>query len=98
MRPLAARPHGRFGRPRRRLRAGLVQLLCALAGLVFVFSVTTALVIGDRQKVSVIVPAAEVLAVLASLALIRSLQVKAFACIQLAPTLSAIAGQGPRHP
>ncbi len=169
MPPLADRPHGRFRRPRRRLRAGLVQLLCALAGLglglvlprittdatvastrvtdalvaagfgvlglvtvifsllflvvqwafsslsprlnlfrddpivwrtfafavgVFVFSVTTALVIGDQQKVSVIVPAAEVAALLAALALIRSLQVKAFASIQLAPTLSAIAGQG----
>jgi uncharacterized membrane protein len=33
MRRLAARRLGRFGRPRRRLRAGLVQLLCALAGL-----------------------------------------------------------------
>ena len=167
--PLADRPHGRFSRPRRRMRAGLVQLLCALAGLglglllpritfdstvastrvtealvavgfgvlglvtiifsllflvvqwafsslsprlnlfrddpivwrtfafaigVFVFSVTTALVIGDQEKVSVIVPAAEVVAVLAALALIRSLQVKAFASIQLAPTLSAITGQG----
>lgn len=169
MQPLADRPHGRFSRPRRRLRAGLVQLLCALTGLglglllpritfdatvastrvtealvavgfgvlglvtvifsllflvvqwaftslsprltlfrddpivwrtfafaigVFVFSVTTTLVIGDQQKVSVIVPAAEVIAVLAALALIRSLQVKAFASIQLAPTLSAIAAQG----
>ena len=169
MRPLADRPLGRFGRPRRRLRAGLVQLLCALAGLVlglllprvtfdstvagtrvtealvavgfgvlglvtvifsllflvvqwafsslsprltlfrddpivwrtfafavgvFVFSVTTALVVGDQEKVSVIVPAAEVVAVLAAIALIRALQVKAFASIQLAPTLSAIAGQG----
>ena len=169
MRPLADRPLGRFARPRRRLRAGLLQLLCALAGLglglllprittdstvastrvtdalltagfgvlglvtvifsllflvvqwafsslsprlnlfrddpivwrtfafavgVFVFSVTTALVIGDQQKVSVIVPAAEVVALLAAIALIRSLQVKAFASIQLAPTLAAIAGQG----
>ena len=169
MRSLAARPPGRFARPRRRLRAGLVQLLCALAGLglglllprittdatvastqvtdalvavgfgvlglvtvifsllflvvqwafsslsprltlfrddpivwrtfafaigVFVFSVTTALVIGDQTKVSVIVPAAEVVAVLAAIALIRTLQVKAFASIQLAPTLAAIAGQG----
>ena len=169
MRPLAARRLGRFGRPRRRLRAGLVQLLCALAGLglglllpritldstvastrvtetlvavgfgvlglvtiifsllflvvqwaftslsprlnlfrddpivwrtfalavgVFVFSVTTALVVGDQEKVSVIVPAAEMVAVLAAIALIRTLQVKAFASIQLAPTLSAIAGQG----
>jgi uncharacterized membrane protein len=169
MEPLGARPLGRFARPRRRLRASLVQLLCAVAGLalglllpritlastvssvrvsealvavgfgvlglvsiifsllflvvqwafgslsprlnlfrddpivwrtfgfaigVFVFSVTTALVIGDQTKVSVIVPAAEVVAVLAALALIRSLQVKAFASIQLAPTLTAIAGQG----
>ena len=61
---------------------------------VFVFSVTAALVIGDQEKVSLIVPAAEVVAVLAAIALIRSLQVKAFASIQLAPTLAAIAGQG----
>jgi hypothetical protein len=33
MQPLADRPHGRFARPRRRLRAGLVNLLCVLAGL-----------------------------------------------------------------
>ena len=169
MRPLTDRPLGRFARPRRRLRAGLVQLLCVLAGLglglllprittdatvassrvtdvligvgfgvlglvtiiysllflvvqwaftslsprltlfrddpiiwrtfafavgVFVFSVTTALVIGDQDKVSVIVPAAEIVAVLAAIALIRTLQVKAFASLQLAPTLAAIAGQG----
>src|SRR5271165_6556538 len=169
MQPLADRPPGRFARPRRRLRASLVQLLCALAGLglglllpritfdstvastrvtevlvavgfgilglvtfifsllflvvqwafsslsprlnlfrddpivwrtfglavgVFVFSVTAALVIGNDPEVSVIVPAAEVIAVLATLALVRTLQVKAFASIQLAPTLSAIAGQG----
>ena len=31
--PAADRPRGRFVRPRRRLRADLVQLLCALAGL-----------------------------------------------------------------
>ena len=66
----------------------------AFAVGVFVFSVTTALVIGDQQKVSVIVPAAEVVALLAAIALIRTLQVKAFASIQLAPTLAAIASQG----
>ena len=167
MQPLAHRPRGRFARPRRRLRAGLVQLLCVLAGLglglllprittgatvastrvtdgligvgfgvlglvtiiysllflvvqwafsslsprltlfrddpivwrtfafavgVFVFSVTTALAIGDQDKVSLIVPAAEIVAVLAALALIRTLQTKVV--IQLAPTLAAIAGQG----
>jgi hypothetical protein len=52
---------------------------------VFVFSVTTALVIGDQQKVSVIVPMAEVVAVLAAIAMIRALQVRAFASIQLVP-------------
>jgi uncharacterized membrane protein len=65
-----------------------------LAVGVFVFSVTAALVIGNDPKVSVIVPTVEVAGVLAALALIRTLQVKAFASIQLAPTLSAIATQG----
>ena len=65
-----------------------------LAVGVFVFSVTAALVIGNDPEVSVIVPATEVAGVLASLALIRTLQVKAFASIQLAPTLSAIAAHG----
>ena len=61
---------------------------------VFVFSVTAALVIGNDPKVSVIVPVAETVAVLAALTLIRALQVRAFASIQLAPTLLAIAAQG----
>jgi uncharacterized membrane protein len=169
MQGAATRRPRRFGRPRRRLRAGVVQLLFAVTGLglglllpritaeptvassrvtetligvglgvlglvsiifsllflvvqwafsslsprlnlfrddpivwrtfglaigVFVFSVTAALVIGNDPKVSVIVPAAEVMAVLAALAMIRALQVKAFASIQLAPTLSAIVAQG----
>ena len=61
---------------------------------VFVFSVTAALAIGNDQKVSVVVPTAEVVVVLVTLALIRTLVVKAFASIQLAPALSAIATQG----
>jgi uncharacterized membrane protein len=65
-----------------------------LAVGVFVFSVTAALVIGNDPEVPVIVPAAEVARVLAAIALIRALQVKAFASIQLAPTLSAIAARG----
>jgi uncharacterized membrane protein len=168
MRGAAARRPARFRRPQRRLRAGLVQLFFAVAGLglglllprvtvaptvassrvtetligvgfgvlglvsiifsllflvvqwafsslsprlnlfrddpivwrtfglavgVFVFSVTAALVIGNDPEVSVIVPAAEVAGVLAAIALIRALQVKAFASIQLAPTLSAILQQ-----
>ena len=169
MQRAAARRPGRFGRPRRRLRANLAQLVFTVAGLglglllpritvaptvassrvtetligvgfgvlglvsiifsllflvvqwafsslsprlnlfrddpivwrtfglaigVFVFSVTAALVIGNDPEVSVIVPAAEVTGVLAALAMIRALQLKAFASIQLAPTLSAIAARG----
>ena len=167
--PISGRAHGRFRRPRRQVRGGLTQLLCALVGLalglllpritawetvasirvadslvgvgfgilglvtvifsllflvvqwafsslsprlslfrddpvvwrtfglavgVFVFSITAGLVIGDKPKVSVIVPIAEVVAVLASVVMIRVLQLKAFASIQLAPTLSAIAARG----
>src|SRR5580693_9712984 len=148
MRHPAVRELGRFRRPRRRLRAGLVQLLCVLAGLglgllvpristepsvsstrltealvtvgfgtlglvsiifsllflvvqwafgslsprlnlfrddpivwrtfglavgVFVFSVTAALVIGSDSRVTVIVPAAELAAVLLVIALMRAL-------------------------
>ena len=169
MRQPAVRQLRRFRRPRRRLRAGLVQLLCVLAGLglglllpristgssvastrvtealvtigfgtlglvsvifsllflvvqwafgslsprlnlfrddpvvwrtfgvalgVFVFSVTSALVIANDQQVSVVVPAVEVAAVLLTVALMRVLQVRAFTSIQLAPTLAAIAAEG----
>jgi len=169
MRQPAVRELRRFRRPRRRLRAGLVQLLCVLAGLglglllprisagssvastrvtealvtigfgtlglvsvifsllflvvqwafgslsprlnlfrddpvvwrtfgvalgVFVFSVTSALVIANDQQVSVVVPAVEVAAVLLTVALMRVLQVRAFTSIQLAPTLAAIAAEG----
>ena len=72
----------------------LVWRTFGLAVGVFVFSVTAALVIGNDPEVSVIVPAAEVAGVLAAIALLRNLQVRAFASIQLAPTLSAIAAQG----
>ena len=61
---------------------------------IFVFSVTAALAIGNDPDVSVVLPAVEVVAVLVAIAMIRTLQVKAFASIQLAPTLSAIAARG----
>ena len=60
----------------------------------WVFSVTAALAIGNDPKVSIIVPVAAVVTVLVTLALIRTLVVKAFASIQLAPALSAIAARG----
>ena len=169
MRQPAVREPARFRRPRGRLRAGLVQLLCLLAGLglglglprisigpsvastrvtealtaigfgtlglvtvifsllflvvqwafgslsprlnlfrddpivwrtfgvaigVFVFSVTAALAIANDPQVSVIVPAAEVAAVLLAVALVRVLLVRAFTSIQLAPTLAVIAAKG----
>jgi uncharacterized membrane protein len=61
---------------------------------VFVFTITAALVIGDRPTVSLVVPACAMLMVLAALALIRHLQLKAFTSIQLAPTLSTLAARG----
>jgi hypothetical protein len=61
---------------------------------VFLFSVTTARVTGDQTNAPVIVPATEVVVVLAAIALSRSLRVKAFTTIQLVPNLRAIAGRG----
>jgi hypothetical protein len=49
-------------------------------------------VIGDQPNASVIVPAAEVVVVLAAIALSRSS--RAFTTIQLVPNLRAIAGRG----
>jgi uncharacterized membrane protein len=66
----------------------------AVAVGVFVFSVTSALVIGNHPKVSVIVPVVEVAVVLLTVALMRTLQTRAFTSIQLAPTLAAIAAEG----
>ncbi len=61
---------------------------------VFVFSVTAALSLANDPKVSVLVPAVEVAAVLLAIGLMRVLQVRAFTAIQLAPTLAAIAAEG----
>ena len=66
----------------------------ALAVLVFMYSATAAVVVGDEENVSVVVPAVEILAVLTTLGFMRSLQVRAFAAIQLAPVLADIAGHG----
>ena len=172
MRQPAVRQLRRFRRPRRRLRAGLVQLLCVLAGLglglllpristgssvastrvtealvtigfgtlglvsvifsllflvvqwafgslsprlnlfrddpvawrtfgvalgVFVFSVTSALVIANDQQVSVVVPAVEVAAVLLTVALMRVLQVESLYVHPARPDAGGNRRGRPRH-
>ncbi|MFF3768252.1 DUF2254 family protein [Streptomyces sp. NPDC001922] len=70
--------------------APIVWRTFAFAIGVFVFSVTAGLTIGARDRVTVAVPAIDMLLALAALALMRTLQVRAFDSIQLAPTLDAI--------
>lgn len=63
---------------------------------VFVFCVTTALSIGRTETVSAVIPLVAVLLVIVAIMLIRRLQLKAFASIQLAPMLDAVTVQGMR--
>ncbi len=62
-------------------------------GLV-VFCVTAALSIGKRADVSVAVPVLAMLLLLVLIALLRTLQLRAFSAIQLAPALGSIAARG----
>ncbi|WP_406002501.1 DUF2254 family protein [Streptomyces sp. NBC_00829] len=57
---------------------------------VFVFAMTAGLSIGAEQEVSVFLPCVAVLLALVALALMRTLQTRAFASIQLAPALGAV--------
>ncbi|MFE5877018.1 DUF2254 family protein [Rhodococcus sp. NPDC056506] len=59
-----------------------------------VFDITAALAISNETDVSVIVPSLAVLALLATLTLIRLLQLRAFSAIQLAPVLASISSRG----
>ncbi|MEV4615901.1 DUF2254 family protein [Kitasatospora sp. NPDC049258] len=59
-----------------------------------VFGVTAALAIGDRTEVSVVVPIVTLILLLAMLVLLRALQLRAFAAIQLAPVLDSVAVRG----
>ncbi|SDE11716.1 DUF2254 family protein [Rhodococcus tukisamuensis] len=59
-----------------------------------VFAITTALAIGTKTEVSVILPVITFLLLLVMLALLRTLQLRAFAAIQLAPALGSIADRG----
>uniref|UniRef100_A0AAU2JSZ3 DUF2254 domain-containing protein n=1 Tax=Streptomyces sp. NBC_00049 TaxID=2903617 RepID=A0AAU2JSZ3_9ACTN len=63
---------------------------------VFVFSITAGLVIGAREDVSVLVPCVAMVFTLVALALMRTLQTKAFVSIQLAHSLTAIAARAHR--
>ncbi|MFC9660036.1 DUF2254 family protein [Nocardia sp. NPDC127606] len=59
-----------------------------------VFCVTSALAIGKQPEVSAAVPLLAMLLVLVQIALLRTLQLRAFTAIQLAPALGAIAARG----
>jgi uncharacterized membrane protein len=59
-----------------------------------VYCLISGLALGDETQVSIAVPSLAVLAILVSLALFQALQRHAFASIQLAPTLDAIAAHG----
>lgn len=61
---------------------------------VFVFCITAALSIGRKETVSAIIPFTTILLALGAIALIRRLQIKAFASIQLAPMLAAVTAEG----
>ncbi|MGW3989919.1 DUF2254 family protein [Streptomyces sp. NPDC004830] len=58
---------------------------------VFVFCITAALAVGSQRKVSALVPGAAMVLTLVALALMRTLQMRAFDSIQLGHSLSAIA-------
>ncbi|WP_053642629.1 MULTISPECIES: DUF2254 family protein [unclassified Streptomyces] len=62
----------------------------------FVFCITSGLAIGSREGVSVFVPCTAVLLTLVALALMRTLQMRAFDSIQLGQSLTAIAARAHR--
>ncbi|WP_327255814.1 DUF2254 family protein [Streptomyces sp. NBC_01244] len=72
----------------------LVWRTFAVAIGAFIFCVTAALAVGTRDRVSVAVPVLAMVLALATLALMRSLQVRAFSWIQLSSSLEAIANRG----
>ena len=58
------------------------------------YCLTSGLALGNETQVSIVVPVLAIVAILASLALFQALQRHAFASIQLAPTLQAVAARG----
>jgi uncharacterized membrane protein len=82
--------------PRLRLFRGdpLVWRTFAFSIGVFVYCATAALASADQSRVSVLVPGAAIVGVLAAVALIRQLQIRAFLSLQLAYVLEAVATEG----
>ncbi|MFG2618857.1 DUF2254 family protein [Streptomyces sp. NPDC048507] len=68
----------------------------ALTVGVFVFCVSSGLSIGARSSVSALVPAVAMVSTLVALAMMRTLQMRAFDSIQLAHSLTAVARRGHR--
>ena len=82
--------------PRLRMFRGdpLVWRTFAFAIGVFVYCATAALASADQSQVSVLVPGAAIVGVLAAVALIRQLQIRAFLSLQLAYVLEAVSTEG----
>ena len=82
--------------PRLRLFRGdpLVWRTFAFAIGVFVYCATAALASANQSRVSVLVPVAAIVGVLAAVALIRQFQIRAFLSLQLAYVLDAVATEG----
>jgi len=74
--------------------APIVWRTFAVAVGVAVYSITAAMAVGKDSHVSVVVPAAAGVLLLALLGMLRTLQMQAFAAIQLAPVLHAVTEQG----
>ncbi|MCZ4125153.1 DUF2254 family protein [Streptomyces sp. H39-S7] len=74
----------------------LVWRSFAFALGVFVFCVTSALSLGTRTEVSIVVPSIAMVLVLVALVFLYTLQSRAFASIQLGPCLHAITGRSHR--
>ncbi|MGC5168117.1 DUF2254 family protein [Luteimicrobium sp. DT211] len=72
----------------------LVWRTFAFAIGVFVYCATAALVGADRSRVCVLVPSTAIVGLLATVALIRQLQVRAFSSLQLAHVLETISTDG----
>jgi uncharacterized membrane protein len=82
--------------PRLRLFRGdpLVWRTFAFAIGIFVYCTTAALASAGQSRVSVVVPGTAIVGVLAAIALIRQLQIRAFLSLQLAYVLEAVSTEG----